>query len=95
MTRQEAEQKSVSGILDMKHISEGSLRFMGGVGNEEYLILEFRISSSLFHFTQEQSVILHFLKHEVKALVVSIKKNKHEFTDVRCFVKGGYNALEC
>ncbi len=93
MAKQEAEQKSVSGILDMKHISEGSLKFMDGIGNEIYLLLEFKIPSSLFHFTQEQSVLLHFLKREVKALILSIKKNKEGFAEIRCFVKGGYDAM--
>lgn len=93
MTRREAEERKVDGMLDMDAILTGSLRLLEGQGNEKYNILEFRMPPHTFFFKQEQAIILKFKEKEISALIIRIHVEDGGCCNVRCFVKGGYDAL--
>ena len=91
MTKREVTQKNIAGELD---ITESGIRYSRAIGKELYEIVEFRIPTYIFQFKQEQMILLKCApEQETRALVVAIRMNKCGFVDVRCYVKGGYNAL--
>ena len=95
MTRRETEEKKVDGLIDMDAIIPGSLRLKEGLGNEKYNVLEFGMFARSFFFKQEQAIILKFKEKEFHALIIAIKLEPSDCLNIRCFVKGGYDALGC
>jgi len=95
MTRREAKERKVDGMLNMDAILVGSLQLKEGQGNERYNIVEFRMPPHTFFFKQEQSILLKFKEKEILALIVAIHVEDGGCCNVRCFVKGGYDALGC